>query len=252
MSWLYLSQVPWRPASSASSGWRCESGRSTTTGKRHDWHSRVLPARPPPRPSASNTPGRWKVTGDRRVQVSQRRDDRWLRSHWFPSGPTGGSTTQGSAFTRGIENGEPYRLYLVTNPTVQASLNLKPFGIRVQPVDFCADHFEFRRADYPVSQLLTLFRLAHARSSNDQQRVMPRWMIVDLVLMPSAVLLAVAGQGGVPPRLFRPAASGRVRRHSYSSRWPLGRRLAVVVTYTRQEAWLQRQAHRPGVLRCRS
>ncbi len=131
------------------------------------------------------------------MQVSQRRDDRWLRSHWFPSGPTGGSTTQGSAFTRGIENGEPYRLYLVTNPTVQASLNLKPFGIRVQPVDFCADHFEFRRADYPVSQLLTLFRLAHARSSNDQQRVMPRWMIVDLVLMPSAVLLAVAGQDHV-------------------------------------------------------
>lgn len=105
-------------------------------------------------------------------------------------------------FTAGIEKGEPYELYLVTNPAALARsargrLNLRPFGIRIQPVDFRAETFEFRRADHEVARLLELFRLAHARSTSDPERVLPRWMIVDLVLMPAGILLAVAGQDHV-------------------------------------------------------
>jgi hypothetical protein len=117
------------------------------------------------------------------------------RAHLPDAGPRHEATQANrDCFTPGIAEGNPYRLYLVTNPAVLASLNFSPFGIGIQPVDFRADHFEFREDEYHVSQLLTLFRLAHARSSPDLQRVMPRWMIVDLLLMPSAVLLAVAGQ----------------------------------------------------------
>src|SRR5262249_8040429 len=91
-------------------------------------------------------------------------------------------------FTRGLADGEPYELHLVTNPTVQRNLDLTPFGIRIKTTDFCAEHFEFCEADYEVAQLLELFRLAHAMSSPSWTRVMPRWMTVDLALMASGVL----------------------------------------------------------------
>jgi hypothetical protein len=100
-------------------------------------------------------------------------------------------------FTLGIADGEPYKLYLATNPAVQSGLNLRPFHIGVQPIDFYADSFEFRDYEYEITKLLAFVRLAHSMSSGDLMRVMPRWMLVDLALMPSGVLLALAGQDEV-------------------------------------------------------
>jgi hypothetical protein len=123
-------------------------------------------------------------------------------------------------FTRGLAQGEPYKLYLVTNPAVRKSLALKPFGIKIQPLDFSADRFVFRDDEHDIPTLLAFARLAHSISSEDRKRVMPRWMIVDLTLMPSAMLLALSGQDHVTDvarslergRYQRPYANGR--RHA--------------------------------------
>ncbi len=96
-------------------------------------------------------------------------------------------------FTPGLAKGDPYKLYLITNPAVRKELDLKPFGIKIEALDFCADRFTFRDDRYEIPALLAFVRLAHSLSSDDGKRVMPRWMIVDLALMPSAILLALAG-----------------------------------------------------------
>ena len=99
-----------------------------------------------------------------------------------------------SPFTPGLPDGSVYRLYLVTNPAVRRSLDTRPFGIRVRPIDFCAEHFSFRGRQYDTVQLLSFARLAHSNSPQDPGRLLPRWMIVDLMLMPSGLLLALATQ----------------------------------------------------------
>jgi hypothetical protein len=111
--------------------------------------------------------------------------------------PTSGPGSPNYPFTRGLAEGDPYKLYLVTNPAVRKSLNLKPFGVKVKPIDFCADRFVFRDDEYEIPTLLAFVRLAHSMSSDDRKRVMPRWMLVDLTLMPSAMLLALSGQDHV-------------------------------------------------------
>lgn len=114
-------------------------------------------------------------------------------------------------FTRGIADGETYKLCLVTNPAVRKKLDLKPFGIKIEAIDFCADRFVFRDDEYEIPALLAFVRLAHSMSSQDRRRVMPRWMIVDLTLMPSAMLLALAGQDHVTD-VARSLERGEYRR----------------------------------------
>ncbi len=97
-------------------------------------------------------------------------------------------------FAAGIRQGEPYRLYLLSNDVVLPNLDARPFGIPLTTTDFRAEHFEFRHRPYQVTDLLALFRSAHSMSVRHPQLVLPRWMIVDLALMPSGLLLAVAGQ----------------------------------------------------------
>lgn len=116
----------------------------------------------------------------------------WPAARWI--GRDGGDN---GPFTKGLAKGEPFKLYLATNPTVRKKLKLKPFGIKVKPIDFCADTFEFDDQDYDVASLLEFVRLAHLMSSDERRRLMPRWMLVDLVLMPSGILLALAGQDQV-------------------------------------------------------
>ena len=112
---------------------------------------------------------------------------RWRRQYGEDDGP----------FTKGLAKGEPFKLYLATNPRVREKLKLKPFGIRIEPIDFCAETFEFDHRDFDVANLLEFVRLAHLMSGDERRRLMPRWMLVDLVLMPSGVLLALAGQDQV-------------------------------------------------------
>jgi hypothetical protein len=100
-------------------------------------------------------------------------------------------------FATGIRQGEPYKLYLLSNDMVIPMLDPRPFGIPLTAIDFRKEHFEFRNRQYQVLDLLALFRSAHSLSVRYPQLVLPRWMIVDLALMPSGLLLAVAGQDHV-------------------------------------------------------
>ena len=97
-------------------------------------------------------------------------------------------------FAAGIRQGEPYRLYLLSNDVIIPTLDTSPFNVPLTTVDFRTEHFEFRRRQYQVTDLLALFRSAHSMSVRYPQLVLPRWMIVDLALMPTGLLLAVAGQ----------------------------------------------------------
>ena len=98
-------------------------------------------------------------------------------------------------FTPGLDKGDPYKLYLISNAKVAALYDTSPFGIPVEQVDYCAEWFKFRRDEYEVAKLIALFRRAHAMGFADRgSRVIPRWLLVDLVLMPAGVMLVLAGQ----------------------------------------------------------
>ena len=97
-------------------------------------------------------------------------------------------------FAAGIRQGEPYSLYLISNEVVIPALDTSPFDVPLTTVDFRTEHFKFRHRQYQVTDLLALFRYAHSMSVRYPQLVLPRWMIVDLALMPTGLLLAVAGQ----------------------------------------------------------
>lgn len=97
-------------------------------------------------------------------------------------------------FTRGIERGGPYQLYMVSNYSVLKELNLNPFEIPVKTIDFRAKTFSYRRRNYSVAQLLDLFSDANSLSYEEGGLGIPPWAMAELILMPSAVLLVLASQ----------------------------------------------------------
>jgi hypothetical protein len=97
-------------------------------------------------------------------------------------------------FTRGIDAGRPYQLYMVSNEHVLKGLDLNPFGIAVKTIDFWADDFAYRGRNYSVAQLLDLFRDANSLSFEEGGLGIPPWAMAELILMPSAVLLVLASQ----------------------------------------------------------
>lgn len=95
----------------------------------------------------------------------------------------------------GLRVGDPYQLYLILNKKIQAEIDTVPFGLPVMTVHFCDEWFKFGGDEYEVAHLIALFRRAHAICSADRGLlVIPRWLIVDLILMPSAAMLILAGQ----------------------------------------------------------
>jgi hypothetical protein len=105
-------------------------------------------------------------------------------------------TSNPSPFTT-IASGDPYQLYAVSTAEVLAELDLIPFGIRVEPVDFRVAEFGYRGGTYSVQSMLDLFIVANAMSFGERELGMPKWVMVDLALMPSAMVLAVASKNHV-------------------------------------------------------
>ncbi len=109
-----------------------------------------------------------------------------------------GNSARNDPFTAGLQVGDPYQLYLILNKKIRAKVDTAPFGLPVKTIDFCDEWFKFGRDEYEVAQLIALFRRAHAMCSADRGLlVMPRWLVVDLILMPSAAMLILAGQAHV-------------------------------------------------------
>ncbi|HKH87416.1 MAG TPA: hypothetical protein VKA05_01255, partial [Acidimicrobiales bacterium] len=101
-----------------------------------------------------------------------------------------------SPFTT-IASGDPYQLYAVSTTEVLAELDLIPFGIRLEPVDFRVKDFGYRGGTYAVQSMLELFIVANASSFGERALEMPRWVMVDLALLPSAMVLALASRNHV-------------------------------------------------------
>lgn len=111
-----------------------------------------------------------------------------------PSAQRAGGRKNATFFTRGIERGGPYQLYMVSNYSVLKELNLNPFGIPVKTIDCRAKTFAYRARNYSVAQLLDLFSDANSLSNEEGGLGIPQWAMAELILMPSAVLLVLASQ----------------------------------------------------------
>lgn len=83
-----------------------------------------------------------------------------------------------------------FRFFAVSNETVLPYLDTSPFGVDLETLDFQKPH----REQWDVLQFLELYRAMNGLAFGPRGMPMPGWVMVDLALMPSAIVIIAASQ----------------------------------------------------------
>ncbi len=111
-------------------------------------------------------------------------------------------------------------LWLASNQTVIKTLELKPCGVPIAPLDFLGpyDH------SWKLEDLMRVYNVLNATAFGPKGIPLPNWVMIDLGLLPSAFLLVtlprervIAAADRPPPlrcrpRTVRPGAARRAGR----------------------------------------
>jgi hypothetical protein len=111
-----------------------------------------------------------------------------------------------------------YELWLASNETVINTLELKPCGVPIAPLDFLGpyDH------SWKLEDLMRVYNVLNATAFGPKGIPLPNWVMIDLGLLPSAFLLVTLPKERV-------VAEMTDARHSAADRERLGHVLPAVL-----------------------
>ena len=94
-------------------------------------------------------------------------------------------TRAGIADAAGALVADGYELWLASNATVIATLDLEPCGVAIAPLDFLGpyDH------SWKLEDLMRVYNVLNATAFGPKGIPLPNWVMIDLGLLPSAFLL---------------------------------------------------------------
>lgn len=78
-----------------------------------------------------------------------------------------------------------YELWLASNETVIATLELEPCGIPITPLDFLGPY----EHEWKLEDLMRVYNVLNATAFGPKAIPLPNWVMIDLGLLPSAFLL---------------------------------------------------------------
>jgi hypothetical protein len=107
-----------------------------------------------------------------------------------------------AATDQGIE------FYLASNESLLPYLNTKPYGQPLSWIDFTST----AETSWDVPEFLNLFNVINGIAFGDRGIPMPQWVMVDLILMPSAAVMAALPQDRFEAMLDQPPLA-HVRDH---------------------------------------
>ncbi len=93
---------------------------------------------------------------------------------------------------------EGFELYLASNGAVLDALDRAPLGLQIRPVDFLGP----AAYAWPANEMLAVYNRLNAVAFGPAGIPLPRWVMVDLGLLPSAFLLVT-----LPPARVRAAVA---------------------------------------------
>lgn len=86
--------------------------------------------------------------------------------------------------------GQKVEFFLASSGTLREHLNQAPYGHRLTWLDFTAETGQ----SWSATEFLTFVNLMNGIAFGDRGLLMPRWVMVDLMLMPSAAVIATLPQ----------------------------------------------------------
>jgi hypothetical protein len=98
--------------------------------------------------------------------------------------------------------------YLASNESLRPHLNTTPYGLPLSWIDFTRPD----QTTWDIQEFLNLFNVINGIAFGDRGIPMPQWVMVDLILMPSATVVAALPQDAFATLLDAPALRG-VRHH---------------------------------------
>lgn len=118
--------------------------------------------------------------------------------------------------------------YLASNESLLPHLNTTPYGLPLSWIDFTRPD----QTTWDIQEFLNLFNVINGIAFGDRGIPMPQWVMVDLILMPSATVVAALPQDAFGALLDAPALRGvrhhlvdvqeRIRRNGYEGPVPVG------------------------------
>jgi hypothetical protein len=106
--------------------------------------------------------------------------------------------------------GHGLEFYLASNETLRPFLNEAPYGHKLTWLDF-TDTTEDKGWD--TGEFLNLFNVINGIAFGDRGIPMPQWVMVDLILMPSAAVIAALPQSSFTEILETSAFDEDAKRH---------------------------------------
>jgi hypothetical protein len=88
--------------------------------------------------------------------------------------------------------GQGVEFFLASNETLRSHLNETPYGHKLTWLDFT----DITDKGWSTAEFLNLFNVINGIAFGDRGIPMPQWVMVDLILMPSAAVIAGLSQAG--------------------------------------------------------
>jgi len=105
--------------------------------------------------------------------------------------------------------GHGLEFYLASNDTLRTYLNETPYGHKLTWLDFT----DTTDKGWDTSEFLNLFNVINGIAFGDRGIPMPQWVMVDLILMPSAAVIAALPQSSFTEVLETSAFDAEAKRH---------------------------------------
>lgn len=120
--------------------------------------------------------------------------------------------------------GQGVEFFLASNQALRTHLNELPYGHKLTWLDFT----EIGDNGWDTSEFLNLFNVINGIAFGDRGIPMPQWVMIDLILMPSAAIIA-----SLPQDTF----AGMVERSTYSFDSDVKRHLRAALAKARQDGY---------------